>query len=187
LARNKDHGTVDAQIDDQLADLLRAGLAGDDRAYARFLEQAAAILRAFVRRKIVYGGIDPEDIVQETLLAIHLKRHTWQTDAAVMPWVHAIAKFKLVDAFRRQGRRVEIDIDDVVETLAQPETDRVSDREIDHVLAALAEGQRVVVTSVSVEGRSIKETAMVLGMSEPAVRVALHRGLAAIARRFGRS
>ena len=82
---------------------------------------------------------------------------------------------------------MEIDIDDVAETLAQPEADRVSDREIDRVLGTLADGQRVVVTSVSVEGRSISETATALGMSEPAVRVALHRGLAAIAKRFGRT
>lgn len=177
---------MDAETDRQLAELLRAGIAGDDRAYARFLEQVALRVRGFARRRIAYGGIDPEDIVQETLLAIHLKRHTWQSGAPVMPWVHAIARHKLIDAFRRQGRRVEIDIDDVAETLAQPEADRVSDRDIDRVLTALSDGQRVVVTSVSVQGRSISETATALGMSEPAVRVALHRGLAAIARRFGR-
>ena len=178
---------MNVEIDNQLADLLRAGNSGDERAYARFLEMVAKSIRGFVRRKIVYGGIDPEDIVQETLLAIHLKRHTWQTDAPLLPWVRAIAKYKLIDAFRRQGRRVEIDIDDLVETLAQPETDQVSDREIDRALATLAEGQRVVVTSISVDGHSIGETATALGMSEPAVRVALHRGLAAIARRFGRT
>lgn len=175
------------EIDSQLAELLRAGLAGDERAYARFLDMVAKSIRGFVRRKIVYGGIDPEDIVQETLLAIHLKRHTWQTTQPVMPWVHAIARYKLVDAFRRQGHRVEIDIDEIVETLPQPEVDRLSDREIDRALETLAGGQRLVVTSISVEGRSISETATALGMSEPAVRVALHRGLSAIAKRFGRT
>jgi len=177
---------VDAETDRQLAELLQAGIAGDDRAYARFLEHVALRVRGFAQRRIAYGGIDPEDIVQETLLAIHLKRHTWQSGAPVMPWVHAIARHKLIDAFRRQGRRVEIDIDDVAETLAQPEADRVSDRDIDRVLNALSDGQRGVVTSISVQGRSISETATALGMSEPAVRVALHRGLAAIAKRFGR-
>ncbi|SJM35594.1 hypothetical protein BQ8482_810001 [Mesorhizobium delmotii] len=38
------------------------------------------IVRGFIRRKIVQGGVDPEDVVQETLLAIHVKRHTWRQD-----------------------------------------------------------------------------------------------------------
>lgn len=171
----------------ELAGLLRAAIAGDEKAYAVFLELVAARVRGFARRKITYGGVDPEDIVQETLLAIHLKRHTWQSDAPVMPWVYAIARFKLVDAFRKRGRRVEVDIDDVADTITQPEVETVSPREISRALDGLAPGQRVVVSAISVEGHSIGETAARLGMSEISVRVALHRGLQAIARRFGRT
>lgn len=171
----------------ELARLLRASLAGDDKAYAGFLERVAAIVRGVVRRKIVHGGIDPEDIVQETLLAIHLKRHTWMTDAPVLPWIRAIARFKTIDAFRRRGRRMEIDLDDFAETLAQPENETASDRDVGRALAALTPGQRSVVSAISVEGRSIGETAAKLGMSETAVRVALHRGLRAIAEKFGRA
>lgn len=169
-----------------LAGLLRAAIAGDERDYARFLERTAALVRGFARRRIADGGVDPEDIVQETLLAIHLKRHTWIADAPVLPWVYAIARFKIVDAYRRRGRRIEIDLDDVVETLAQPEPDRVSERDVGRALDGLAPGQRGVVAAITVEGHSIGETARRLGMTETAVRVALHRGLAAIARRFGR-
>lgn len=169
-----------------LAGLLRSAIAGDERDYARFLERTAALVRGFARRRTADGGVDPEDIVQETLLAIHLKRHTWIADAPVLPWVYAIARFKIIDAYRRRGRRVEVDIDDVVETLAQPEQDRLSDRDVGRALDALAPGQRGVVAAITVEGHSIGETARRLGMTEIAVRVALHRGLAAIARRFGR-
>src|SRR3546814_2198977 len=132
------------------------------------------------------GGIDPEDIVQETLLAIHLKRHTWRSDAPVMPWLYAIARYKLIDAFRRRGRRVEIEIGEIADTFAEPESKAISDREIGRALETLAPGQRSVVTAVSVEGRSISATAKNLGMSEAAVRVALQRGLTAIATRIGR-
>lgn len=104
-----------------------------------------------------------------------------------MPWVYAIARFKLVDAFRRRGGRIEIDIDDVAELVAQPEPDNVSPREIGRILDALSPGQRSVVAAISVEGRSIGETAKKLAMTETAVRVSLHRGLAAIAQRFGRN
>ncbi len=169
----------------ELADLLRIAIAGDERCYAAFLDGVSVLVRAYVRRKISHGGVDPEDVVQETLLAIHLKRHTWRPDEAVLPWVYAIARFKLIDAFRRRGRRIEIDVEDIAETYAQPEVETVSDRDIGRALDTLAPGQRSVVAAISVEGRSIEETARQFGMNETAVRVALHRGLAAIARRFG--
>lgn len=171
----------------ELASLLRAAMDGDERAYAQFLQRMASLVRAYVRRRISHGGVDAEDVVQETLLAIHLKRHTWMADAPVLPWAFAIARFKLIDAFRRRGRRVEVDLDDVADSLAQPEEETVSEREIDRALEMLAPGQRAVVSAISVDGRSIAETASAMGMNETAVRVALHRGLAAIARRFGRN
>jgi RNA polymerase sigma-70 factor (ECF subfamily) len=178
---------LDGKDEDQLARLLRAAIAGDEKAYAAFLERTAAIVRGVARRKIVQGGVDPEDIVQETLLAIHLKRHTWMTDAPVLPWIYAIARYKLIDAFRRRGRRVEVEIGDIAETFAQAETESVSHRDVGRALDALAPGQRSVVKAISVDGCSIGETAQRLGMKETAVRVALHRGLAAIAKKFGSS
>jgi RNA polymerase sigma-70 factor (ECF subfamily) len=177
---------LNSSEESELARLMRAAIAGDERAYGDFLRRAACLVRGFARRKIVKGGIDPEDIVQETLLAIHIKRHTWRDDAPVTPWLYAIARFKLIDAFRRRGRRMEIDIDGIAEAAAEPQAESAREWEIDRALESLAPGQRSVVAAVSVDGRSISETASNLGMSETAVRVALHRGLAAIARRFGR-
>jgi RNA polymerase sigma-70 factor (ECF subfamily) len=170
----------------ELSRLLKAAIAGDEKAYADFLHRIAALVRGFVRRKIVQGGVDPEDVVQETLLAIHVKRHTWRQDAPVLPWIYAIAKFKLIDAFRRRGRRIEVEIDEIAETFAEPETETVSERDINRALDGLPPAQRSVVSSISVDGHTIGETAAKLGVSETAVRVSLHRGLAAIAKRFGR-
>ena len=178
---------MDGRDEAELARLMRAAIAGDERAYGDFLGRAACLVRSFARRKIVQGGIDPEDIVQETLLAIHMKRHTWRQDAPVTPWLYAIANYKLIDAFRRRGRRAEIEIGEIAETLSAPEAETISDGEVGRALGTLTPGQRSVVAAISVDGRSISETAKSLGMSETAVRVALHRGLAAIARRIGRS
>lgn len=172
--------------DDDLSALLGAALAGDERAYAQFLVRAADLVRGLARRRIVSGGLDPEDIVQETLLAVHLKRHTWRQESPVRPWLFAIARYKLIDAFRRRGDRIEIDIAEFAETLPMPEAEAVSGHDIERVLEALAPVQRSVIRSISVEGRSIGETAASLHMKETAVRVALHRGLAAVARRFGK-
>ncbi|MGC4026650.1 MAG: sigma-70 family RNA polymerase sigma factor [Mesorhizobium sp.] len=167
-----------------LAGLLRASLAGDEKAYAEFLRRAAALIRGFVRRK---GGTDTEDVVQETLLAIHLKRHTWRQDLPVLPWLFAIARYKLIDAWRRRGRRIDVDIDDFREIIPAPEPqEALNERDLGRVLDALPAGQRSVVSSISVDGNSISETAEKLGMNETAVRVALHRGLKALASKFGR-
>ena len=172
--------------EEELAQLMRAAIAGDERAYGEFLRRTASLVRLFAERRIVQRAIDPEDIVQETLLAIHTKRHTWRDDAPIKPWIYAIARYKLVDAFRHRGRRLEIDIDEIAESFAGPESEILSDREVGRALEALAPGQRSVVAAISVEGRSISEAARSLGMSEAAVRVALHRGLTAIAKRFRR-
>jgi RNA polymerase sigma-70 factor (ECF subfamily) len=177
---------VNASEEAELAALLKAAIGGDEKAYAQFLRRAAALVRGFARKRITQGGVDPEDVVQETLLAIHLKRHTWREDAAVGPWLYAIARFKLIDAFRKIGRRMEVVLDDASDVADTQEDDRPSEREVGRALAALSPGQRAVVSSISVDGLSIAETATALNMKEGAVRVALHRGLAAIARKFGR-
>jgi RNA polymerase sigma-70 factor (ECF subfamily) len=171
----------------ELASLLRAAVVGDERAYGELLRRVACFVRGFARRKSALYGVDLEDVVQETLLTIHVKRHTWRVEAPLTPWIKAIARSKLVDAYRRSRRHVAISIDDVAETLAQPETDTISDHEVARALETLTPGQRTVVAAVSADGRSIRETAKSLGMSETAVRVALHRGLTSIARRFARN
>jgi RNA polymerase sigma-70 factor, ECF subfamily len=178
---------LDAGQESELARLMRAAIAGDERAYGEFLRRAACFVRGFAQRKIVRGGIDPEDIVQETLLALHMKRHTWRDDAPVMPWLYAIARYKLVDAFRRRGRRMEIEIGEIAETFAAPQSETISRHEIGRALETLPPGQRSVVAAVSLEGRSVSEAAKILGMKETAVRVALHRGLTSLATRFARN
>lgn len=174
------------ETDARLSEMLRAALSGDESAYAEFLRDIAGLIRAAARRRVGHASEpDPEDIVQETLLAIHLKRHTWRQDAAIGPWVHAIVRYKIVDAFRRRGRAVTIDIDELSESLPDEQAETVSQRDVERALSTLTDGQRRVVSAISLEGRSIAETAKYLNMKENAVRVAFHRGLAAIAKRFG--
>jgi RNA polymerase sigma-70 factor (ECF subfamily) len=123
--------------------------------------------------------------VQETLLAIHLKRQSWDASAPIGPWVWAIARHKLIDALRRRGRRIDLPIDEFTEILQSDEKDQsmiVGD--IDRYLDMLPAGQRTVVRIVAVKGASIGEAAAELAMKPGAVRVALHRGLTALAAKF---
>jgi len=173
----------------KLAGLMRASIGGDAAAYSEFLRIAAVLVRGLARRKLAENGVvSPEDIVQETLLAIHVKRHTWRHEEPILPWLLTIARYKVVDVYRRKGSRVFVDVDDVAELLAAPDVPAAdaNDRSLERALAGLSDGQRRVVRSIGVDGRSISETADEFGMKETAVRVAFHRGLAAIAARFGR-
>ncbi|WP_196257907.1 sigma-70 family RNA polymerase sigma factor [Pelagibacterium limicola] len=172
----------------ELAERMRAALAGDESGYAALLHEVSGLVRGIAKARLAPGlGIDPEDIVQETLLAIHLKRHTWQPARPIGPWIYAIARHKIADACRRRGRRVEIDISDLADTLAAPVEETALARDVERALDGLSEGQRRVVASVGIEGATIGETARRLGMKETAVRVSLHRGLASIAAKFGKA
>ena len=161
--------------------LMRSAISGDDAAYHRLLKAVTPVLRAAARRGLARAGqpVDQsEDIVQDILLAVHMKRHTWDVSAPFAPWMFAIARNKLIDALRRRGKRIFVNVDDFAEMLsgeAAPETASAS--EVAAQLQSLPARQRDVLQAIAVDGVSIKDTAAKLSMSEGAVRVALHRGL----------
>lgn len=170
-------------------ELMRASLAGDDAAYRRLLGRLAPAIRASVRRGLARAGApasEVEDIVQETLLAIHLKRSSWDPGLPLAPWVAAITRYKLVDSLRRRGRRGEVPIEPIEAVLAAPVEEKASAHDVARALATLPPGQRSVVEGLAVAGESIGEVARRLSMTEGAVRVALHRGLSALAARFSK-
>lgn len=172
-------------IEEEWGLLMRAALDGDSAAYRRLLASLTPLLRTVTRRNCARIGLDggeAEDIVQEVLLAIHLKRHTWDVDRPFGPWIMTIARNKLIDARRRRGNRLTLPIDELADILAAEGSDDATDRgDLDRLLGGLGERQRDLVRSLSVEGRSVQETAERLKMSEGAVRVALHRAIKALA------
>jgi RNA polymerase sigma factor (sigma-70 family) len=164
-----------------------AANAGDMRAYHHLLQAITPVLRAVVRaRGAALGRETCEDILQDVLLAIHTKRQTWRPDAPLRPWLYAIARHKVVDAFRGRGRHVMVSIDDFVENLPSPAADTSCDdplagRDLAKVLDALDPRSADIVRSFGIAGETTAQTAARLDMSEGAVRVALHRALKTIA------
>jgi RNA polymerase sigma-70 factor (ECF subfamily) len=168
-----------------LSALMRLARRGDDDAYRRLLGDVTVRLRAVVRRGLATAGrsgADCEDIVQETLLAMHLKRDTWDETRPITPWLRAIARHKLADYLRRRGFTDHVDIDDHADApeLAV-EVDAAASLDSRRMLASLPERQRRVVQEISIEGRRAADVARNLGISEGAVRVTLHRALKALA------
>lgn len=171
--------------DDEWTGLMQSAMAGDGAAYHRLLRSITPVLRAGARQGLSRAGQPPdqaEDIVQDILLAVHLKRHTWDANAPFAPWLFAIARNKLIDTLRKRGRRVFVDIDDFSETLpSEPPAEPLPTVDIASHLGDLSPRQRDVLQSIAVENASIRQTAEKLSMTEGNVRVALHRGLASLA------
>ena len=164
--------------------LMRAANRGDRAAYARLLALVAPAIRGLVRaRGAALGPEGCEDVVQEVLLTIHLKRHTWDEGQPLRPWLWAVARHKVVDAFRARGRRVDVPIEDLAEVLPAPDApDGLAGRDAERLLARLDPRSAAVVRAVALDEDSAAEAGARLGLSEGAVRVALHRALKSLAR-----
>jgi len=172
------------ETETRLRSLLLQGLAGDEAAYRQFLQATAAHLRAFLRRRLARWPDEVEDLVQESLLAIHNQRLTYDTQSPLTAWVYAIAKYKLIDWLRRHARREMLNdpFEDEHELFSTTDGDaREARRDLGKVLELLPEQQRAAIVHTKVDGWSVRETALALNISEASVKVAVHRGLKALA------
>ena len=171
--------------EEEWAALLRAALGGDEQAYKRFLVTVTPHLRAMAARRCAQYNVpssETEDVLQEVLIAIHLKRSTWDTERPIGPWLSIIVRNKLIDVLRRRGKRADVPLEDVLETLAADDARSSLDTmDAERLIARLRPPQDDIVRSVSLNGASIRETAERLKMTEVAVRVALHRALKTLA------
>jgi RNA polymerase sigma-70 factor (ECF subfamily) len=178
------HGT-----EERLRALFLLGLSGDGPAYHSFLKELTGYLRAFLRRRLVRMPEEVEDLVQETLLAIHNQRATYDPSQPLTPWAHALARYKLVDRLRQRSRTemLQDPLDEESELFAASDGEAGdARRDIARLLARLPERQRLPIVHMKLEGLSVTETAQRTGMSESAVKVGVHRGLKALAAFVGK-
>lgn len=164
-----------------------AALGGDPASYRQFLASLAAHLRAFLRRRLAKWPDDVEDLVQETLLAVHRQRHTYDPAQPLTAWVHGIARYKLVDHLRARARREALNdpLDEEMQLFARSDTDASeARRDLEQMLQCLPERQRRLLVLVKLAGASVAEAARATGLSEASVKVGVHRSLKALAERF---
>lgn len=169
--------------ENQLRAWMIGGLAGDPAAHDALLRALLPILHAFYRRRMHGREEDIEDLVQETLIAVHQRRATYDPDRPFTGWLFAIARYKMIDGFRRQGRFVAIgDFDDM---LVEDSHEEASNAQADvaRLLAALPDKQADAIRATRLEGLSTHEAARRLALGESDVKVSVHRGLKALAAR----
>src|SRR3984893_13993035 len=178
--------TVTAEEREQLwAEAMRGKQRGEAVAYERMLKEVASALRRSLAPRLVRAGCgahETEDLVQEILIGLHSKRHTWDPARPFLPWLHTITRYKLIDFMRHRRRdtrrRVDLPLGDWLE-MVDPLADEAnrSTWEVDRHLAVLPVGQRKVVRAIAVEGASVRSVAQELATSEGVVRVTLHRAI----------
>ncbi len=161
-----------------LARLMRLSQAGDKQAYAALLEACQRWLRTYYARRIAPSQLD--DLVQETLIALHTKRASWDASRPFLPWLAAIARYRWVDHLRRLYRTDAQELhEELIGTDDEPAVAaRIS---LDRLLALLPPAQERAIALVRIEGLSIAEAAEKTGQSESLVKVNIHRGLKKLA------
>jgi RNA polymerase sigma-70 factor (ECF subfamily) len=169
----------------ELKGLMLASLDGDAASYRALLDRLSSRLRAYYKGKLARVGRGPteaEDLVQEVLLAIHLKRHTYDIREPLTPWVHTIARYKLIDYLRRTRTTATVAFVEDSGVMAQDDhTDAESSYDIRKLLDRLPEKVRCSIECVKLEGRTVAEAAERYGISESGVKINIYRGLRKLA------
>jgi len=168
-----------------LQSLMRRGLDGDARAWRVLLTDLGAHLRPFFARRLFDGGGDTEDLVQETLIAIHTKRTTWDRNQSLSGWAYAIARHKLIDHLRRRGRRPTHPLDEASELFADHTVEDGATRaDLSRCLAQLPARQRRLIEDVRLKGLTVAEAAANHGYTLTAAKVSIHRSMKLLNARF---
>jgi RNA polymerase sigma-70 factor (ECF subfamily) len=203
-ASSSRHGTATRSIDSRradevrLAELMRRSQDGDAVAYAALLEDLVDRLRRFlgaVGRGGRFGDSAAlEDLVQETLLSLHTRRHTYDPALPFLPWLHGIARYKAIDHLRRRGaqrrfveRLVEVSLAELdVAGAPGPTAPREAREEIEAALASLPGAQRRIIELAKLGEMSVAEVAEETGNSQANVKVLTYRAMKALRRYFER-
>jgi len=175
---------VASDIEARLKALMLRGLAGDAAAHAELLRAMTGYLRGFFARRLGRNAADLEDLVQETLLAIHTKRETYDRSQPFTAWAYSIARYKLIDQFRRNKVRRTEPLETAEDLFAGEDIEEATTRrDLDRLMSELPERQRALLQDVKISGLTNAEAAKKAGMTETAVKVSIHRSLQALTRR----
>ena len=178
-------GTEASEV--ELRSLMLAALDGDAEAHRELLSRLGGRLRGYYKsrlKRINRGPVEAEDLVQEVLIAVHTRRHTYDRSQLFTPWVHAIARYKFVDYLRRTRASMnDVAIDSAADVMARDDRDAVESAvDLEKLLDSISPKMRQAIQHVKLDGLSVREAARRSGMSESSVKVSVHRGLKTLAR-----
>jgi RNA polymerase sigma factor (sigma-70 family) len=174
MARSTDDGASIATGEDAWSGLMVAAQKGHGGAYQRLLAEISDWLQRYFRRRLPPGDVD--DAVQETLLAVHRRRHTYDPRYPLTPWLAGIAKHKWIDHLRSVGRRRTEALPDEI-SVSDHESAIISASVLARLLGELRPAQAQVIMLVKLQGYSVEDASRETGLSPSAVKMNIHRGL----------
>jgi RNA polymerase sigma factor (sigma-70 family) len=157
---------------------MAAAQGGDANAYRSLLSELAPWLRRYYARRLPPAMI--EDAVQDVLLAIHEKRHTYDPTRPFGPWLAAIARYKWIDRLRSLKADAAEPLDENIRIQDHEDT-VVAGSTFEQLLAELKAPQAEAIRLVKIQGFSVVEAARATGQSVSLVKVNIHRGLKRLA------
>ena len=176
------------QTEVMLRALMLRGLQGEGAAQEQLLTQLSLLLRRYYQRRLHRDHAEVEDLVQETLIAVHTRRATYDIEQSFTAWAYAVARYKLIDYLRKQRLRVAMNIDDCAELFGVDDTEaQDAERDVGELLAELPPAQRAAIELTRIEGLSVEEAAAHSGQSVSSIKVGVHRGIKKLASLFGQS
>jgi RNA polymerase sigma-70 factor (ECF subfamily) len=152
------------------------GLDGDAAAYQSLLRMLVPQLRSFFGRRVGRDDV-VEDLVQETLIAIHTRRVTFDRERPFSAWLYAIARYKLADHFRRLHRSQELDELDENMAAAEFESAALASIDVERLLDTLPAKQSNAIRAIRIEGFALEEVAETAGISHADAKMSVYRGL----------
>jgi RNA polymerase sigma-70 factor (ECF subfamily) len=170
----------------ELKALMVRGLDGDAAAYRILLVAMQDHLLSFFTRRLAGDRSRAEDLTQETLMAIHAKRDTFDPGQRFTAWAFALARYKLIDHYRRAKVRRHEPLDDEHDLFEAPcgHDAAIARADLERLMAVLPARQASAIAMTRIEGLTMAEAAARMGASESAVKVSVHRGLKAIRARL---
>lgn len=174
------------EVELRLKELMLQSLGGDAAAYRALLSELSSLLRVYYRRRLGANSADAEDLVQETLIAVHTRRASFDMSQPFTSWAYAIARYKLVDFHRRRRAGELIPVEDCEELFAPDEVEQTAAAaDVNRLLSKLPAPVGEAIRLTRVEGLSVEETAQRTGKSVAAVKVSIHRGLMRLLQKQG--
>ncbi len=176
----------------ELSEWMRAAQSGQQASYRLLLNRVQELLKPFVRNALARAGLMSssacEDVIQEILLGIHSKRDTYDPSQYFLPWMYAIARYKVIDYMRfskKQASSISVEESGILDTLEAPQMDSPErPMDIQEVLELLPKKQRLVLELVKVSGLSLQEAALKTGFSISDVKVTIHRAIKTVQKRI---
>jgi len=171
--------TTNTSLDIEWSDLMKQAQDGDAAAYEQLLGHITEFLTAYLRKRL-FNQDHVEDVQQDILLAIHKARHTYETSKPFFPWMYAIVKYKMIDYFKKQKkeRATSLDNDAIqVESKGSFEHDLENKLILQGLINELPDRYKELIKTVKLDGYSVKESAVLLGLSVSNVKTSVHRAI----------